>query len=86
MTAFPSSDYATPASRLINDLSQHLKRPSHRIHSFLRFQEDLFLDLIDVQLLVADLENTHRRFLTEEEANRLETIGDLQRAFSPQAA
>ena len=86
MTAFPSSDYLTPASKLINDLSYRLNRPSHRIHSFLRFQDDLFLDVIDVQLLVADLENRHNRFLTDEEADRIETIGDLQKVFLTKAA
>lgn len=86
MTAFTSPDYLSSASRLINDLSYRLNRPSHRIHSFLRFQEDLFLDAIDVQLLVADLENLHGRFLTDEEANRIETVGDLQKVFLPQAA
>lgn len=86
MTAFPTADYLTPASKLLNDLSYRLNRPNHRIHSFLRFQDDLFLDVIDVQLLVADLETRHGHFLTEEEANRIETIGDLQRAFLPQTA
>ncbi|MEM9836416.1 MAG: hypothetical protein AAF828_07935 [Bacteroidota bacterium] len=86
MTAFQASDYGSPAAQLINDLSYRLKRPSHRIQPFLRFREDLFLDIIDLKLLVADLEHRHGHFLTEEEAGRIETVGDLQQLFLRQMA
>lgn len=86
MTAFPIPEVGSPAHRLINDLSKHLNISSHRLQPFTRLQDDLFLDSFDLNMLVADLENRHSRFLTEEEAQSIETIGDLQRIFVPQAA
>jgi len=86
MTAFPAPEIGSPSARLIYDLSNALKVPSHRLHPFIRFREDLFLDKIDVQLLLAKLEARHGHFLTEEEAGRVETVGDLQRLFLRQAA
>lgn len=86
MTAFPAPEFGTPASRLMYDLSNSLKMPGHRLHPFIRFREDLFLDRIDLQLLVAELESRHGYFLTEEQAGRIETIGDLQALFLRQKA
>ena len=86
MTAFPAPEFGTPAASLINLLSNYLKISSHRLQPFIRLQEDLFLDRFDLDMLVADLENRHSRFLTEEEATGIETVADLQRLFLPQAA
>ncbi len=82
MTAFPSADRKKQTSLLLNTLSYSLKRPGHRLQPFIRLKEDLFLDTIDLKLLVAELESRHGHFLTEEEANHIETIGDLQRLFN----
>ena len=86
MTAFLSPEMGTPASRFLYDLSLVLKVPIRRLQPFIRFQEDLFLDRIDLQLLLAKLEAQHGRFLTEEEVRQIETIGDLQQLFLRQAA
>lgn len=86
MTAYPQAEPGTPNFRLLNDLSYTLKRPGHRLHPFLRLREDLFLDTYDLKLLVAHLESRHGRFLTEEEAEKIETIGDIQNLFLRQAA
>lgn len=86
MTAFPAPEFGSPAARLINNLSNHLKISSHRLQPFIRLQEDLFLDRYDLDMLVADLENRHSRFLTDEEASGIETVGDLHRLFILQAA
>ncbi|PHI20981.1 hypothetical protein CEQ90_04655 [Lewinellaceae bacterium SD302] len=86
MTAFPTSDVNSPSSRLLHDLSSALKVSGHRLRPFIRLQEDLFLDRFDLDLLVAHLESRNARYLTEEEASSIETIGDLQRVFLPQAA
>lgn len=82
MTAFPTIEQPSKGNQLLHNLSYSLKRPKHRLQSFIRLKEDLFLDQIDLQLLVAELEHRHSHFLTEEEANRIETIGDLQRLFN----
>lgn len=82
MTAFPAPSDVNPASsRLMKDLSRALKISGHRLRPFIRFQEDLFLDRFDLDMLVAQLESRHARYLTEEEANSIETVGDLQRVF-----
>lgn len=86
MTAFPHPELGTAGARFLHDISQSLKVSGHKLQPFIRFQEDLFLDRLDVELLLAGLERRHARFLTHEEANSIETIGDLQRAFLPQAA
>lgn len=86
MTAFPHPELSSPAARFLNDISQSLKVSGHKLQPFIRFQEDLFLDRLDVELLLASLERRHAHFLTHEEANSIETIGDLQRAFLSKAA
>lgn len=86
MTAFPAPEKGSTAAQLILNMSNHLKVSTHRLQPFIRLQEDLFLDRFDLDMLVADLENRHSRFLTDEEAKAIETIGDIQRLFLPKAA
>ncbi len=82
MTAFPTIETPNKGNQLLHNLAHSLKRPGHRLQPFIRLKEDLFLDQIDLQLLVAELESRHGHFLTEEEASHIETIGDLQRLFN----
>ncbi|WP_116107820.1 hypothetical protein [Lewinella sp. IMCC34191] len=66
---------------LMHKLSSELRTPDHRLHSFTRLREDLFLDAMDIELLVAGLESKLEYYLTEEEAGQIETVGDLQHFF-----
>ncbi len=79
MTAIESP--VTRSARLMHNLSTELRLPGHRLHSFMRLQDDLFLDPMDVSLLIASLESKLEYYLTEEEAAQVETVGDLQTFF-----
>lgn len=73
-----------PLSRtehLMQNLSSELRVPGHRLHPFLRLQDDFFLEPMDVDLLIASLESKLEYYLTEEEAAQIETVGDLQSYF-----
>ena len=73
-----------PVSRsasLMHNLSEELRLPGHRLQPFLRLQDDLFLERLDVDLLIASLESKLEYYLTEEEASQVETVGDLQEFF-----
>ena len=76
LTAVPNRTAA-----LMQNLSSELRLPNHRLHTFTRLREDLFLDTMDVELLVAGLERKLEYYLTEEEASQIETVGDLQHFF-----
>ncbi|PPK85777.1 acyl carrier protein [Neolewinella xylanilytica] len=69
------------ATNLMHKLSSELRLPNNRLHSFTRLREDLFLDTMDIELLLASLESGLEYYLTEEEANQIETVGDLQHYF-----
>ena len=71
---------------IVNAISYALKVPATRLYSYTRLRDDLYLDPLDVTLLIANLENRLGRFLTEDEVARIETIGDCQRVFGAQAA
>ena len=80
MTTTPLAAAARSAS-LMHTLSTELHLPGERLHSFTRLREDLFLDTMDIDLLVAGLERRLEYYLTEEEASQIETVGDLQHFF-----
>ncbi|MFT7121026.1 MAG: acyl carrier protein [Neolewinella sp.] len=69
------------SANLMQTLSTELRVPGHRLYDFTRLTEDLFLDPMDVQLLIASLESKLEFFLTEEEMARIETVGDIQHYF-----
>ena len=72
---------ATRSASLMQNLSNELHLPGERLHGFTRLREDLFLDTMDIELLVAGLERRLEYYLTEEEASQIETVGDLQHFF-----
>ncbi len=78
---FPTQAPATRSASLMQNLSTELRVPSHRLYGFTRLREDLFLDSMDVELLVAGLESKLGYYLTEEEATQIETVGDIQQYF-----
>lgn len=65
----------------MSNLSSELRIPGNRLQAFTRLREDLFLDTMDVELLIASLERNLEYYLTEEEATQVETVGDLQAFF-----
>jgi acyl carrier protein len=69
------------ATALIQHLSADLRVPGNRLQAFTRLREDLFLDTMDIELLIASLERNLEYYLTEEEAAQIETVGDLQTFF-----
>ncbi len=81
MTTLPTQAIALRSASLMQSLSAELRLPGNRLHNFTRLREDLFLDSMDVELLVASLESKLAYYLTEEEASQIETVGDLQQFF-----
>ncbi|WP_116125038.1 hypothetical protein [Lewinella sp. IMCC34183] len=81
MTQVSTSALAQRNADLLQTLSSEFRLPGHRIHPFTRLREDLFLDTMDIELLVAGLESRLEYYLTEEEASQIETVGDLQHFF-----
>lgn len=79
-TASSISPRLRPAM-LRDRLTEELTLPAHRLQAFTRLREDLFLDTMDVELLVAKLESQLDYYLTDEEAAQIETIGDLEYFF-----
>lgn len=78
---FTTQPSAARSAALMQNLSLELRTPGKRLHAFTRLREDLFLDTMDIELLVAGLESKLEYYLTEEEASQIETVGDLQFFF-----
>ena len=81
MTAYPNATLTIRSASLMQNLASELRLPGSRLHDFTRLREDLFLDNMDVDLLIAGLESKLEYYLTEEEATQIETVGDLQYFF-----
>lgn len=81
MITLPTEVLSMRSAALMQKLSSELRLPDHRLHGFTRLREDLFLDTMDIELLVASLESKLEYYLTEEEASQIETVGDLQHFF-----
>lgn len=71
---------------IVQTISWSLNVSPKRLYSYTSLREDLLLDTVDVTLLIATLESRLNLFLTEEEAARVETIGDFQRYFRARTA
>jgi len=82
MTSTLSSTTSPRFAPLMQNLSNELRIPGNRLHGFIRLQDDLFLDRMDVDLLIASLESRLEYYLTEEETAQIETVADLQYFFS----
>jgi acyl carrier protein len=57
-------------------LSTELEVPPERIQPETRFREDLDADSLDLYELVMELEDRYEIRVSEEEAARIETVGD----------
>ncbi|MEL6669175.1 MAG: hypothetical protein AAFY36_07255 [Bacteroidota bacterium] len=86
MTFAHISPLARPEDIFISNLSYELGVPSHKLNPYTRLLEDLLLDNLDRELLIVSLERQFNHFLTDEQAEHINTIGDLQRLFALQAA
>lgn len=71
---------------IVRTISWSLKVPPQRLNWYTHLRDDLLLDSIDVQLLIATLESHLNVYLSEEEAATIETIGDFKRYFVRYAA
>jgi len=81
MTASSHQLTVSRSASLMHSLSTELRVPGNRLQSFTRLQDDLFLDPMDIQLLIASLESKLEYYLTEEEMAQIETVGDIQIFF-----
>ncbi len=57
-------------------LSEELEVPIERITETTRFREDLDADSLDLYELVMELEDNYGVKVSEEQASRIETVGD----------
>ncbi len=76
--------FLTPSSledSIVHTISWSLKVPAHRLNWYTHLRDDLLLDTLDVQLLIVTLESHLNVFLSEEEADAIETVGDFKRHF-----
>lgn len=71
----------TRSAAIMQTLSTELQVPNHRLYGFTRLRDDLFLDPMDIKLLIASLERNLGYYLTDEETAQIETVGDIQRFF-----
>ena len=56
-------------------LAEELELPPERIEEGTRFREDLDADSLDLYELVMELEDNYGISISEEEASRIETVG-----------
>ncbi|MEM6395846.1 MAG: hypothetical protein AAF741_05830 [Bacteroidota bacterium] len=86
MTLARINPLTRPEDELLNNLGFQLGIPPHKLSPYTRLLEDLLLDQQDQQLLIASLERQFNLFLTEEQTEHVDCVGDLQRLFTRQAA
>ena len=71
--------------KVIGLISHKLRVPSSKIFPYTRLKDDLLLDPIDLMLLIADIESSFNVFLSPEEVNMIETVGDATGLISKYA-
>lgn len=76
----PSTPLALEDS-ILHTISGSLNVPYNRLNAFTHFSEDLYLDPVDLTLLIAELENSLNLYLSPEEVAGIKTIGDASRCF-----
>ena len=62
-------------AKVRDHLSTELEVPPDQIAESTRFRDDLDADSLDLYELVMELEDTYRISVSEEEAARIETVG-----------
>lgn len=64
----------TTQHRVIDFISDECRVPSSYIHPDTSLRNDLYLDSVDVLLLIAALEHDFKVYLTKEEADAIDTV------------
>lgn len=77
---FPSEDH------LIEFIAWSLNIPVSRINPHTDLVDDLYLDQIDRDLLIAALENRFGIYLSSEEVDRIDTVRDASQSLQRHAA
>jgi acyl carrier protein len=72
--------------KVIDLISWSLNVPTHNIHPYTRFRDDLHLDAIDLLLLIVDLESRFNVYLSPEEVEAIETVQDASLRLQKYAA
>lgn len=73
-------------NRVIDLISGVCRVPSSHIHPDTSLRNDLYLDSVDVLLLIAALEHDFKVYLTSEEADAIETVEDASFYMQRRAA
>jgi acyl carrier protein len=68
-------------NQVIEMLSWQLHVDVSSIRPYTRFRDDLMMDAVDINLLIADLESRLNVYLSAEEIECIETIADAGRYF-----
>ncbi len=76
----------TTQDRVIHLISGICRIPHSSIHPFTSLKDDLYLDTVDMLLLIAAIENDFNVYLTEEEANSIVTVRDASYYIQHHAA
>jgi acyl carrier protein len=76
MTDAPSSSREQILEMVRGHLSTELEVSPSEIREEIRFREDLDADSLDLYELVMELEDAYGIAMSEEEAARIETVGD----------
>lgn len=76
----------TIQNRVIDLISWRLNMPVDNIHPYSRLQEDLYLDAVDLMLLIAELESRFNAYLSAEEYESIETVEDATNYLMKYAA
>jgi acyl carrier protein len=63
-------------TKVVEHLSAELEVPAEKINEATSFKDDLDADSLDLYELVMELEDTYGVKVPEEEASRIETVGD----------
>ena len=72
--------------QIITNISWSLNISSQRLKYYTHFVDDLHLDDVDMMLLIASLESHLNLYLSREEVDGIETMGDLNKCFQQQLA
>lgn len=67
--------------QILSTISWTLNIAPHRLSPYTHFTEDLYLDELDMTLLIAALESQVGHYLSPEEVSTIETISDANRLF-----
>ena len=62
-------------------ISHALNVPASFLNPFTHLRDDLYLDSLDFQLLIAKLETSFQVYLSPEEVESIETVRDAGRLF-----